>query len=391
MRERGRFAQKPAAARSGVVAIQRAEAVATAPQREIRRSGAKGGGRGQAGPVAPVAVGRGGLQGRSVANAGAERRSGFAQLEGENRQLRVELGQATYKIKQLSKLREQHAESERKELIARQNEARAIKELDLAKEYVGKRDSFARSEKAELMQQVKHLEETLAQITGREDGLQAEIAEATHYRQEAAQHVQDAKKMTERWRTEAEEQSKHLKHMEQRLKQLEEKRQQDKVRLREFSELLKEQRRQDNLQDGSVARPESQIRPQSKANRNGSADDGSFRVEEPVKPNNGRRVNASANDSAGMFAGLWRRTIQPLLLRGVGSFEDTGSSSGAPGRGATGKGKKSGREAKCHASGGEAALDEALEAAAEVRRQQMILGALVVLIAALAVTKIALT
>jgi hypothetical protein len=139
-----------------------------------------------------VRPGGDGYVNESGVSADGKQQKSYQQLENENRQLRVELGQACYKINRLNKLREQASESQRKELLARQNEARALKELDLAKEHVNKRETHAFNEKAEHLKQIKFLEESLAALESRENNISDELAEATIYRQEASQHVEEA-------------------------------------------------------------------------------------------------------------------------------------------------------------------------------------------------------
>mmetsp|Transcript_99910 Transcript_99910/g.158100 ORF Transcript_99910/g.158100 Transcript_99910/m.158100 type:complete len:632 (+) Transcript_99910:115-2010(+) len=322
-----------------------------------------------------------------------------AELQKENRQLRLELGQAMYKVQQLGKLRDQAAEAQRKEIVARQKEARAIKELELAKEYVGKRDAFARSEKAELMQKVKQLEDTLAAITGREDGLKEELAEATSYRSEASQMVEESHKNVEKYKNQAMEYAKNVKSLEQRLHQLEEQRQQDKTRLRELAHLVRGQ--QEHLQEGenaenartsdlkiathSPGKRSGSKPPEKKSSRKaGDAADGKPTSEDAKSINNAEFFFAddSALTSRLSLGGVWR-SLKPLVLGSSGSGSVAGGCSGAPGRG---KAKKGGRDSKGSTKTG-AASKELYLGEEDGGRQNLILLALVVLIACLAVFK----
>jgi hypothetical protein len=244
-------------------------------------------------------------------------------------------------------------------MLARQKEARAIKELELAKEYVGKRDAFARSEKAELMQKVKQLEDTLAAITGREDGLKEELAEATTYRSEAAQLVEESQKNVEKYKNQAVEYAKNVKSLEQRLHQIEEQRQQDKTRLRELAQVVRGQQQEhphdgensDNGRSNDLKAPahatgkrSGSKPPERKGGKKGVDNaDGKAMIGDPIK---------SVDDADFLLAGdttscfsltgdrnglgtVWRHGLKPLVLGDDGS---AGGCSGAPGRG---KGKKS--------------------------------------------------
>lgn len=331
--------------------------------------------------------------------AGTGDRKSYAQLEAENKQLRVELGQACYKVQRLGKLREQTSESERKELLARQNEARIRKELDLAKEYIGKKDTHFLNEKTELLQRIKYLEESSSLIESRDKSMQEELAEATLYRHEAAQHVEEAQKMTEKWRSEAIEQSKETKQLEHKLKAMEDRRQLDKQRLRELAGLLQGQQEGGSglfaseserpspekvVQKSGASKRASSRGPSQSGKRKGGEcvnNDAKFHFEDPIKPIKGSHISdlhlldESTPFGGGLqrqLAGLWQGTLRPLLL------QEEGGSSGAPGRG---KGKKASK-------GGSAVL--ANEASAGEKSQQMVLGALVVVIAGLAVAKLTL-
>lgn len=257
-------------------------------------------------------------------------------LAEENRQLRIELGQAMYKVQQLGKLREQAAESQRKELLARQKEAKAIKELDLAKDYCGKRDSFARNEKAELLQQIKRLEDTLASISGREDGMREELTEATFFRQEAARQVEDVQKDIEKWKQEAIDQAKQVKQLEHKVQQLEAKRQQDKTRLKELAAAVRGQQQaqgheNENVEhtegyEAAMQKPGSGKRSGSKPplKKGGDAAVGKPVFEDPIKPVANVNVDADfilpAETSWLSWVGprtnaTWQHTLRPLLLR----------------------------------------------------------------------------
>lgn len=303
-----------------------------------------------------------------------------------------------YKVKSLGTLRDQAAEAQRKEMLARQKEARAIKELELAKEYVGKRDQFARSEKAELMQKVKQLEDTLAAISGREDGLKEELAEATMYRSEAAQLVEESEKTIEKYKNQAIEHAKNVKSLEQKLHQLEEQRQQDKSRLRELAQLVRGQP-QENRADSD--NPDLKVPVRATAKRSGSkpperkgskkpSDTSDGKAEEPSQEINDADFifddNRSRFSLAGVQSGLntvWQCSLKPLVL-GSGA-SSAGGCSGAPGRG---KGKKAGRDAKSSSKAGAMSKDLYNSAVDEEgRRQNLIVLGLVVLIACLAVFK----
>lgn len=348
-----------------------------------------------------VRPGGDGYVNESGISADGKQQKSYQQLESENRQLRVELGQACYKINRLNKLREQAAESQRKELLARQNEARALKELDLAKEHVNKRETHARNEKAEHLKQIKFLEESLAAFESRENNISDELAEATIYRQEASQHVEEAQKLTEKWKAEAISQSEKVKVMENKLKQMEDKRQQDKQRLRELASLVRAKPDKDacsgntggltSASEGfsSPVKLVSGKRPSSRGPHNGkNAEKPIF--EDPIKPIKGEdSTEVLTGDSSSVSAGLHRRlsgfwcgTLRPMLFRDdcILELESEYSNSGAPGRG---KGKKGPR-----ASGGAAALTREVSGSPEEVRQRMVLGALVIIIMGLAVTKL---
>lgn len=323
-------------------------------------------------------AGRAGAKGAAAQSGGSAGQKSYAQLAEENRQLRVELGQAKYKVQQLSKLREQATESQRREMLARQTEARASKELELAKEYVGKRDTHSRNEKAELLQKIKHLEDVVDRTSNCDKNMQAELAEATLYRQEAFQHVEEAQHATEKWRADAIEQAKKVKEMENRVTQLQDIRKQDKARMRELATLLQAQQTGKTQHTNSDAAPASDSSPEKvlqkpasgnkSSNGNRKGDDfanthGKSLFEDPIKPVKGSSTLSSGEESQGFFASALER------LRG-GSREAA----------SRGKGKKGGRV------GGAVAVETA--ASPQEARQQLVLGALIVIIVGLAGAKL---
>jgi len=367
------------------------------PQRAVspeRSRTAEGGGSSTGGRPASVAT----SQATNGAAAGGDQKR-YAQLEAENRQLRLELGQATYKVQQMGKLQQAAADSKRAELLARQSEAKALKELEIAKEYVGKKDSFARCEKAELLLRIKQLEDAAGQIESQEQELATEINEASQYRRDAEHSVQEAQQATERWRADAQEQAKEVKQLQHKLKQMEEKRQQDKARLRELAELCKLQQKgtlrapaNDEIMSSSPS-PEKGAPKSSSAKRASSRGSSQKRsnhagacFEDPIKPVKGSAGAMHAEEeSAGMrgqLAALWQCTLRPLLSRGNGVLELEGDCSGAPSRGKGKKGSRSG-------AGTSVLACSASDTTEQARTQRMVVWTLIAVIVGLAGSKLA--
>eukprot|EP00928_Gymnodinium_smaydae_P061990 TRINITY_DN45941_c0_g1_i1.p1 TRINITY_DN45941_c0_g1~~TRINITY_DN45941_c0_g1_i1.p1 ORF type:complete len:642 (-),score=232.78 TRINITY_DN45941_c0_g1_i1:153-2003(-) len=169
----------------------------------------------------PAASGRGGANGSSSAGRSAPRAADLARLQAENRALRIELGQERFKVQQLSGLREQMANAQRKELQAKRAEADAQAQLRDAKSYVARRVDFETSERADLLHQIASLEKLVKEMSDREESMQRELAEALSEKANASLHIGEAKKETELWRKESQQLQVKLKGTEQRVEQLE--------------------------------------------------------------------------------------------------------------------------------------------------------------------------
>jgi len=159
-------------------------------------------------------------------------------LSLENRALRVELGQTVFKVRQLTKLREQALQAQREGLQAKASERRAVKELDEAKDYVQKSLEFARSEKTELLLRIKALEKAASDVTGREDELRADLQGTISDAALSFERVDNARREMERWKKQAVDENEKLKKAEQRLKQLEQKRSDDKQKIQQLASQL---------------------------------------------------------------------------------------------------------------------------------------------------------
>jgi len=160
-------------------------------------------------------------------------------LQAENHALRHELGHERFKVQQLGKLRDQASVSHKRELQARQNEAKAMRDLEEARKYVDKRNSFAQSEKAELLLKIKDLEAIVKEVQDREAGLKNELQDAIADTGRAVERAEQTDKVLEKWRTDAMDRSAKLKQAEQRLQQLEQKRSEDKAKIKALAEQLK--------------------------------------------------------------------------------------------------------------------------------------------------------
>merc|ERR1719410_1301794 len=123
-------------------------------------------------------------------------------------------------------------------MAARRDQTRAIKELEEVKAYVDRRNEFVRHEKAGLLQQMKELERTTKEMVDRDASLRAEMWQAMSERDDAAVHVDEANRETERWKREALTHAKKLKDAEQRLQQLEQRHVEDKARIKVLAEQL---------------------------------------------------------------------------------------------------------------------------------------------------------
>jgi len=286
-------------------------------------------------------------------------------------------------VQQLSKLRDEASAAHRRELQARQGEAKALRELEDAKRYVDKRNSFVQSEKAELLLRVKDLEAIVKEVQDRESGLKQELQETASDMARAMERADEAGKDLHRWRTDALDRSAKLKQADLRIQQLEQKRSEDKTRMKALAEQLKLVV-EGGLPIGGIeafpvkGAPVPEKAPKAPSGKRGGP---------PAASASSRGAGAAAEGApAGRglcprrFRAIFDRTARWGALGAAGS--GTGSKASAPREGGTVA--KKGRSTR-HAHD---ALEELeAEAASRCRQRQVLLG-LVFLIVALAATKI---
>jgi len=312
-------------------------------------------------------------------------RAQIKRLEAEHYELRVELGQERYKVQKLNELRAEAAAAKRREMQARAGEAQARKELQNARDYLGRRDTFSKNEKAGLLSRIQELEHIVKEVTEREAAQRQEMADAINQQHESVIVVEEARRETERWRKEAVDHATKLRQMEHKAQQLEEKRLEDKARLRELSAAA--------CTGGTSDEAAESWRPvaSTTSDSGGTAQHRAGSSKPPKQRPARKGAEAAAPTPAartqtrgpGLFSQLRRR-----LLGGNGLDEWAEANGLNAGNAGGGRGK-SRRQPAGKAQGAskvQIAADEGSEVMA--RRQQAVLAALATFIAAMALVKL---
>jgi len=169
-----------------------------------------------------------------------ELRADVNRLSHENRQLRLELGHAFFKVKKLERLGAEAVAATQTAQQARASEARSKKEVEEVKSLAARSAEFAKLDKADSVQQIASLERQVRESNDRETKLQKELSDATELATSATLRVEEASRDVERWRTQSAEMASRYKQAENRVQQLEQARLEDKAKLKTLSARVKE-------------------------------------------------------------------------------------------------------------------------------------------------------